>query len=81
MALRGAVVFGRQRPGQVPLSPSQGTRVSERRIVSVVVSGLGAADPASLNLWGAMGEQWMGSCLGCFLQPTAVVEYADCLLS
>ena len=74
MALRGAVVFGRQRPGQVPLSPSQGTRAGERRIVSVMMSGLGAADPASLNLWGAMGEQWMGSCLGCFLQPTAVVE-------
>ena len=49
MALRGAVVFGRQRPGQVPLSPSQGTRVGERRIVSVMMSGLGAADPASLD--------------------------------
>ena len=73
MAL-GAVVFGRQRPGQVPLSPSQGTRVSERRIVSVVVSGLGAAGPASLIFLGAMSEQWMGSCLGCFLQSTDVAE-------
>ena len=48
--------------------------MSERRIVVIMAFGLSAAGPVSLKLWEAMGEQWMGFCLGCFLLSRAVAE-------
>ena len=52
---RGAVVFDRQRPEQVPRPPSLGTRVSEGRVVRIIPSGLGAAGLVSLNFLGGDG--------------------------